>query len=111
MPRTWLSLAAAAALMAFGFSAPAEAGGRSFLFFFDGEGHPQSDYYHGRPQVRGYSKRVGGYSFSRADVLNNPGDRIMLQQPIHGGQGAPFDSGFFFDSNVTSYGGQAPYQN
>ncbi len=30
--------------------------------------HPQSDYYRGRPQVRGYRRRVGGYSYGRQDT-------------------------------------------
>lgn len=29
--------------------------------------HQKSDYYRGRPQVRGYRRRVGGYSYGRQD--------------------------------------------
>ena len=30
--------------------------------------HQKSDYYRGRPQVRGYRRRVGGYSYGRQDT-------------------------------------------
>ena len=47
---------------------PAYAGG--FLFGDNGDRlsrHKKSDYYSGKPQVRSYRRRVGGYSYARQD--------------------------------------------
>lgn len=64
-----------------------------------------------RPQVAGFSQRAGGYSYDYEDVqLGYHGDNLV-RDPHFDRQGGPFDSGFFFDSNVTPYGSSAPYFN
>jgi hypothetical protein len=54
---------------------------------------------------------VGGYSYRYEDAVVEFRDRTILRDPNLGMQGGPFDSGYFFDSNVTPYGSQAPYMN
>jgi hypothetical protein len=54
------------------------------------------------PRVAGLIQRRGGYSYRFADTF-------VVPETVD--QGGPFDSGFFFRSNVTAYGSQAPYMN
>lgn len=69
-------------------------------------------------QVRGYTERRGGYSYSYADTINTYGDSrsvygaaqsfrdpMLDRQTIAG----PFDHGFFFESGVSARGGNSPY--
>jgi len=95
-----------------------------------GLAHPASSYYRGRsgprsvrgPQVRGFAqRRVGGYSFYRADTINTYGN----VRSAYGGYNVyrdfngtdrqtpfgPFDHGFFFESGIAPHGGFAPYNN
>lgn len=51
---------------------------------------------------------VGGYSYTVIDTYTVP-PIVIAPNLVH--QGGPFDSGFFFDSNVTTIGSQAPYMN
>lgn len=97
----------------------------------DGAGlaHPASAYYRsaGRsrivrgPQVRGFQqRRVGGYSFSRADTINTYGN-VRSQfggnniyrdfQADRQTRFGPFDHGFFFESGIGGRGGYSPYHN
>ena len=83
--------------------------------------HPKSSYYRGTgPQVRGFTARKGGYSFSWSDTINTYGD----SRTRYGGtnyfrdpnidrqsNGGPFDHGFFFDSGMGRIGGNSPYLN
>lgn len=104
---------------------PAEAGAKKKPAgtYVDNSGdHPKSGYYRGKPEVRGYVKRRGGYSFTREDVINTYSDnrarygsinayrdRLVDRQTPNG----PFDHGFFFDSGIT-FGGipsSTPYPN
>jgi hypothetical protein len=61
--------------------------------------------------VAGYSVRVGGYSYKYEDAVVEFRDRSILRDPHLGTQDGPFDSGYFFDSNVTPWGSDAPYLN
>jgi hypothetical protein len=83
-------------------------------------GHRASSYYRRGPQVRGFSQRRGGYSYSATDTINTYGNN----RSIFGGAnsyrdgfldrqtlGGPFDHGFFFDSGIGPRGGNSPYQN
>ena len=55
----------------FAFSIEANAGSRGYK----GEGaHPSSEYYRGGPQVKGYVKRRGGYSYTYEDAINTYGE-------------------------------------
>ena len=54
---------------------------------------------------------VGGYSFRYEDVVIEFRDLSILRDPHLGTQAGPFDSGYFFDSNVTAVGSEAPYMN
>lgn len=54
---------------------------------------------------------VGGYSYSYDDAVVEYRDRSILRDPHMETQDGPFDSGYFFDSNVTPYGSDAPYLN
>ena len=99
----WLILALAAVVCAAGLASVADAGPKNGA------------------QVKGYSERRGGYSYSYADSINTYGDN----RSIYGGASVyrdpsldkqtvagPFDHGFFFDSGVTGpHGGDAPYMN
>ncbi|MDX2157245.1 MAG: hypothetical protein SFW09_12125 [Hyphomicrobiaceae bacterium] len=72
------------------------------------------------PQVRGYSSRGGGYSYSYSDTINTYGDSRsvygatqlfrdpMLDRQTNAG---PFDHGFFFESGIAPRGGNSPYMN
>ena len=83
--------------------------------------HPKSNYYRsGGAQVRGYRKRVGGYSYSFSDTINTYGDSRTrfgstnsYRDPMLGRQttSGPFDHGFFFESGVAPRGGNSPYLN
>lgn len=83
-------------------------------------GHPNSGYYRGGPQVRGYVARRGGYSYNYAESVNTYGDArskygaaSSLRNPMLDKQtrSGPFDHGFFYDSGVAPRGGDAPYMN
>lgn len=52
------------------------------------------------PQVRGSSRRVGGYSYSYEDSIIDFRDRSVFLDPTIDQQSGPFDSGFFFESGV-----------
>ena len=83
--------------------------------------HPKSNYYRRKgPQVRGFRKRRGGYSYSFSDTINTYGDANTLygstnryRDPMLGRQttSGPFDNGFFFESGVAPRGGNSPYLN
>ncbi|MFV0299184.1 MAG: hypothetical protein ACK5JT_24040 [Hyphomicrobiaceae bacterium] len=71
-------------------------------------------------KVRGYSKRVGGYSYDYSDTINTYGDSrskygstFSFRDPMTERQtiGGPFDDGFFFDSGIGARGGNSPYLN
>ncbi len=76
--------------------------------------------YKGGPQVKGYTARRGGYSYSYDDTINTYGDSRstygatqsfrdpMLDRQTNAG---PFDHGFFFDSGNAPRGGNSPYMN
>ena len=83
--------------------------------------HPQSKTYRaGKPQVRGFVQRRGGYSYSASDTINTTSDGrsmfggansyrdSMLDRQTRFG---PFDHGFFFDSGISPRGGNSPYPN
>lgn len=96
-----------------------------------GAAHPMSGYYRGYrsarssrvvrgPQVRGYSRRVGGYSFYPEDTINTYGDsrtrygsNNVFRDPMTDRQTrfGPLDHGFFFDSGIAPRGGYSPYHN
>ena len=82
--------------------------------------HRSSRHYRRGPQVRGYVKRRGGYSYSASDTINAYRD----SRTLNGGANSyrfelytrqtpsgPFDHGFFFDSGVGLHGGDSPYMN
>jgi hypothetical protein len=71
-------------------------------------------------QGRVYARRVGGYSYSKADSYNTYG----TNNTVYGGwnfaydppiarqsAGGPFDNGFFFDSGSGPRGGDSPYMH
>ena len=74
--------------------------------------HPNSKYYRGQgPQVRGYVKRRGGYSYSASDAAIDYRDTSILRDTQNARrQGGPFDSGFFFDSGIHR-NNESPYLN
>lgn len=103
-------------------STAAFAGGASKRYkgTYSGRSHRSSRYYRGGPKVRGYRRRVGGYSYSAADTINTYRD----SRTLNGGANSyrfemytrqtpsgPFDHGFFFDSGVGMNGGHSPYMN
>lgn len=74
----------------------------------------------GKPQVRGYVERRGGYSYSPEDSINTYGDSRgrygaanSFRDPMADRQTnfGPFDNGFFFDSGIQPRGGNSPYPN
>jgi hypothetical protein len=82
--------------------------------------HPKSAYYRKRGRVYGYvgRRRIGGYSYSKEDVMDTYGltrglygsvnsfrDPFVDRQTTAG----PFDHGFFFDSGNGPRGGDSPY--
>lgn len=72
--------------------------------------HPNSKYYRGQgPQVRGFVKRRGGYSYSYNDSVTDYRDTSILRDSqTSRRQGGPFDNGFFFDSGASRYN-DSPY--
>jgi hypothetical protein len=72
--------------------------------------HPNSKYYRGQgPQVRGFVKRRGGYSYSYNDsVIDYRDTSILRDMQTTRRQGGPFDNGFFFDSGISRYN-DSPY--
>lgn len=125
MMRYVLAAVVAVSAVAISAASPADAGGFSRYSRGDGGAHPKSEYYRskyrGTPQVRGYVKRRGGYSYTKADSINTYGDAhgrfgsnkafrdpaLESQQTISG----PFDSGFFFNTPKGAFGADAPYMN
>ena len=104
-----LSIAVAALLLAsLTAPAPAEAGARSKSKYSKSRG----------AQVRGYSQRRGGYSYSANDVSNTYGNSRSrygsvnsYRDPFTDRQtnSGPFDHGWFFDSGIEARGGDSPY--
>ena len=109
-----------ASLMALGIvcavgSDPAAAGDRRVRTVEEGpqlSEHPKSHVYRKRaPQVRGYVKRRGGYSYSYLDGEIDYRDTSILRDVQNQRrQGGPFDSGFFFDSGISKIN-DSPYLN
>ena len=74
-----------------------------------------------KPQVRGFVRRGGYYSYHPEDSINTYGDsrtrygsasfyrnQTLDSQTRFG----PFDHGFFYDSGITTpYGGNSPYMH
>jgi hypothetical protein len=121
MKRAFLLGAMVVAAMAIGAGThDASAGGRKSGYTESGE-HPKSGYYRrSGPQVRGYTARRGGYSYSYADTIDtygNPrtqyGGSNLYRDPMLDRQtnAGPFDHGFFFDSGITARGGDSPYMH
>lgn len=82
--------------------------------------HRASEKYRGRPQVRGFVQRRGGYSYTPSDSINtygnsrsNFGSTNSYRDPMADRQTrfGPFDHGFFFDSGIAPRGGNSPYPN
>ena len=79
-----------------------------------------TSYRKGKPQVRGYVARRGGYSYGYADSIDTYGSArtvtggtrfyrdAQLDRQTRGG---PFDHGFFFDSGAAPRGGDSPYMH
>ena len=73
--------------------------------------HPNSQYYRGTgPQVKGFRRRVGGYSYSHNDSIISYQDDSLYREPEIIRQQGPFDSGFFFNSSVEQLN-DSPYLN
>lgn len=72
--------------------------------------HPNSKYYRGQgPQVRGFVKRRGGYSYSYSDSVTDYRDTSILRDTQTARrQGGPFDNGFFLNSGTSRYN-NSPY--
>lgn len=74
-----------------------------------------------KPQVRGFVKRGGYYSYHPEDSINTYGDSrtrygstSFYRNPNvdRQTQSGPFDHGFFYDSGIsTPYGGNSPYMH
>jgi hypothetical protein len=56
-------------------------------------------------------RRIGGYSYRRADVVSTYGQSPPPWLDVRQTPGGPFDSGFFFDSGMGLHGGNSPYQH
>jgi hypothetical protein len=54
-------------------------------------------------------RRIGGYSYSAADVTSTYGRSPPPWLDVRQTPGGPFDSGFFFDSGMGLHGGNSPY--
>lgn len=74
----------------------------------------------GKPQVRGYVQRRGGYSYRPEDTINTYGDSRgrygaanSFRDPWADRQTrfGPFNEGFFFESGIQPRGGNLPYPN
>ncbi len=105
MKRIMLLAAVAFIAAPFAVGNPAEAGERRHAKD-DGvfTPHKKSRHYRRRaPRVKGSRRRVGGYSYSLEDSFTY-NFRIRSQA-------SPFDSGFFFDSGISSPTGNVPYLN
>lgn len=87
-----------------------------------GVDHPASAYYRGarKPQVRGFVRRGGYYSYTPEDTINSYGNNRTrfggansYNDPLQDRQSrfGPLDHGFFFDSGIAPRGGYSPYQN
>lgn len=73
--------------------------------------HPQSDYYRGEPQVRGFRQSVGGYSYSYEDGLTDAREQSVFLDPElsnDANEPGPF-SGDFFSSGVGGALDTSPY--
>jgi hypothetical protein len=85
----------------------------SIVTYADGSGHAKHRYYRRRRplevNIYGPRRRVGGYSYSAADVINTYGSSPPPWADIRQTPSGPFDSGFFFDSGMGPRGGNAPY--
>ena len=74
-------------------SLPAHAGGRytqnepGFFLFDLFAGAPNSKYRQASPKVRGFRRKVGGYSYKYADTLDGFGSRPGDFNPIFDGRG------------------------
>ncbi len=119
MMRFVLPAVIAVSMVAMSVASPADAGRLSRYSNGDGA-HPKSNYYRGKPQVRGYVKRRGGYSYSKEDTINTYGDSRgrfgaanSLRDPSRDTQtiSGPFDHGFFFNSPKGPFGADSPYMN
>ncbi len=119
-----LALILGAGILGAGLATEADAQSRSAKKSPDGPQlteHPKSSYYRKRgPQVRGFTARRGGYSYSAADSINTYGDSRTLygatqwfRSPALDRQtsAGPFDHGFFFDSGTSPRGGDSPYMH
>jgi hypothetical protein len=108
----------ALALVAFGGSEAAQAGGERKRVARADADYPKARYYRKRTRVYGYTARRGGYSYWPEDVVNTYG----LSRSLYGSMNTyrdpaldrqspagPFDHGFFFDSGIGPQGGQSPY--
>lgn len=120
MMRFLLAAAIAVSVAALSVAGPAEAGRYSRSVGHERGAHPKSEYYRGKPQVRGYVKRRGGYSYTKEDTINTYGDSRgrfgaanSLRDPSMDTQtrSGPFDHGFFFNAPKGSYGADSPYMN
>ncbi len=63
------------------------------------------------PQVAEFNRRVGGYSYDYNDAIIDYRDETILEGPNTYEPTGPLDRDTFFDSNVTSFGSDAPYMN
>jgi hypothetical protein len=114
-------LAGAAALVMFGASAEA---GKKKAVSTEAETQESRDVrtsrlYRRKPQVRGFVRRRGGYSYAWTDSINTYGDTqsryssgstFRTYQFDRQSIGGPFDSDFFFDSGISPRGGNSPFQ-
>lgn len=116
--KVFLCVATAAALL-FGTALPgtAEAGGSGYSKYRKG-GYYGYRPYRKRPQVRGFVRRRGGYSYVPEDTINTYGDSRTVygstnvfrdQWADRQTASGPFDNGFFFDSGIGFNGGNSPY--
>ncbi len=116
--RTLIFALAIAGLSASMLAQPVAAGDRGY--HSKNGAHSKSRYYRKGPRVKGYSRRVGGYSYNAEDTINTYGDarsnygsasvyrdQNLDRQTVAG----PFDHGFFFDSGIAPHGGDSPYMN
>ncbi|HRY07636.1 MAG TPA: hypothetical protein P5114_10990 [Hyphomicrobiaceae bacterium] len=120
MIRYVLTAAIAVSVVALAAAVPAEAGRYSRHTGVERGAHAKSHYYRRKPQVRGYVKRRGGYSYTKEDTINTYGDARgrfgaanSLRDPSMDTQtrSGPFDHGFFFNTPRGSFGADAPYMN
>ncbi|MGD9827450.1 MAG: hypothetical protein AB7E70_20085 [Hyphomicrobiaceae bacterium] len=118
MKRSIFVALAAALAMGFVTATPAEAGKRTYSKAHKAKvakrSYPRHRHYRGkRTRVLGFSRRVGGYSYSYPDSLLSFDNRRILRDrdPYFDRQAGPFDSGFFFDSGSQPRGGDSPYMN